>query len=38
MVEKCLNKEVIEIFPKFSQKDEYVKFALKTLGYVENED
>lgn len=38
MMKKCLDKEILELFPKFNSKDEFLNFALETLGYIKNED
>ena len=38
MVKKSVDKKIIELFPKFQLKSEFLQYALKTLGYVKDED
>lgn len=38
MIKKYLDKKIIELFPKFQLKNEFLQFALEILGYIKNED
>ena len=38
MTKKSIDKKIIELFPKFQLKSEFLQYALKTLGYINNED
>ena len=38
MAKKSIDKKIIELFPKFQLKSEFLQYALKTLGYIKDED
>ena len=38
MTNKSIDKKIIELFPKFQLKSEFLQYALKTLGYIKDED